>query len=238
MAPPAVQHRHPRLELVAPQKPFGPTIHDAPFLPPWDRKLVTLSSWRRLPKELQDRIWTLACTLRPLRSYKAIDTSQLAIDLRTARNVALASRDCYRAAINLLYRRVKIQRPSELKALQTTLANRPSIGRLIQSLHVGPLEELPEHWWPLRSFEGSLLFATNLVGGDLDARRPSWCCPRHEFEVPCTKAEETEYRAVSDAIEAAYRALDIDITRPNMNCAKEAIGAVSSLAARTAYAAS
>lgn len=174
----------------------------------------------------------------PSTQLQSHRTSPSAIDLRTTRDVALVSRDCYRAAINLLYRRVKIQRPSELKALQTTLANRPSLGRLIRSLHAGPLEELPEHWWPLRSVDGSLRFASNLVGGDLDARRPSWCCPRHEFEVPCKSAEEPKYLAVSNAIEAAYHALDVDITRSNMNCTKEAIGAVSSRTSRSVESAS
>lgn len=201
---------------------------------PWTVERATLASFQSLPQELQDRIFTLACTLQPYRIWPETDLSPLAVDVPTTRMVALVSRYCHRLVIKLLYRRVFIKRPNALQRLLRTLSTRPNFGRLVESLHVGPSRELPADWWPIRigSIHCALELRTALGGGEYDDRRPGWCEPRHDFEFPYVP-RETDYawikdrmRGISNAIEAAARALDIDLKKVNKTSAGISIGSV------------
>lgn len=209
--------------LPAPVKPRIPLPRED-VERPWTVKQDTLAGFQSLPTELQNRILSLACTLLPYRIYPETDFSSSAVDVSTTLSIVLVSRYCYRLAIELLYRRIDIKHPSALQELQRTLSTRPNLGRLIKALHVGSSRELPASWWPIRPCSiRSVKLTTVLLGGQGDMKRPEWCAPRHDFEVPYTPSDFDEryswhkarMEGISNAIEAAAKALNIDLLRPN-----------------------
>lgn len=217
--------------LFAPERPAIPRQpRDFALSPPWHMGQSTLKDFQRLPHELQKRIWDLAVFLRNTRPRGGrVDNGPLGIDLPTALDIALVSRECYRRVIGRIYQRVHIEKPSALRELQATLSARPHLGLLIEALYVGPAEQLAERDRFIRtavdrkSKQRITYFSTSLTNHPL---RPDWCCPTHEFKVPGL-GEKGRWLVISDAIEVAYRALNVDISRRNYDHAGRDIGNVS-----------
>ena len=113
-----------------------------------------------LPMEVQMRIVELAChpattsvaSHDPASSEAAAlatITSSAVLDIPTALNLALVSREIYSEVVSILYTNICITRPSSLTRLQQTLAARPALGRIVRSLHLGPLSGSADSWEPM-----------------------------------------------------------------------------------------
>lgn len=186
-------------------------------------KDASLQDFWRLPSELQQRILLLACRSPPLlattgAAFSNSKFSLLSLDIPTTLNLALSTRQLYPFIMGLLYAHVKITTVSALRCFQYALSSRPALGRLVKSLHIGPVDDLPRHWWPLesgssRAADGNAetWLATSLNEGDAD-KRPSWCGPRQKWPLS-DDAKETPVchdRAVSRAIATAFKTVDVD----------------------------
>ncbi|PWN25406.1 hypothetical protein BDZ90DRAFT_281613 [Jaminaea rosea] len=117
---------------------------------------LSLAGFADLPHELQVTIINYACETPSSDDmfYRATCNEPL-LDIQTTLSLSLVSRELHPHVTVLLYRRIRIVRPTTLALLAATLTSRPALGRVIRSLHVGPDDELPEEWHPIEeiSFE-------------------------------------------------------------------------------------
>lgn len=213
---------------------FNPSLRPFFIMPPAQSSAAASSSgsitnallqgfWR-LPSELQQNILFLAC--RPGSS-----DSLLALDLTTTRSLALVSRRLYPQIVMILYRSPKITTISALRSFQFALSSRPALGRLVKDLHIGPVDDLPRHWWPL-SMDGDegghdtglpeIWLSTSLGENDED-KRPRWCRPRDHWSLlqHFFRPKECHDRAVLRAIHSALTAIDVKPDEPHLNRSQE-----------------
>lgn len=179
-----------------------------------------LSGFWKLPKELRDRILSIACTTDILHRYDKI--GRAGDCTKTIIRLSQASRYFYAFATPLLYAHVRLDRPSALRLFHQALASRPALGRLVKSLHIGPQEAVPEYWWPIRNFDYSgkddYAFRVNLVDSVDDPSRPWWACPSHDLRYDVEADCPSRWaKAIGDAFDAASRDLDVDIRHEKMD---------------------
>lgn len=168
------------------------------------------SSLLSLPRELQARIITLSClSTVPVRH----------IETKTTFSLMLVSRSIYALAAAALYRNLHITRASVLAKLQRTFTSRPALGQLVHSLHLGPDNHLPDHWWPMRYLvetpERDLslrVMTTSLTDKEL---LPRWCGPNRGWSLNSSRSSRSRKdHYVLEAIEAAQISLNVDLRRP------------------------
>lgn len=123
----------------------------------------TLDLFYMLPHELRTRIIELACRSPPppkvsksrwdhSEGQKSIVPPLL--DMATTLSLLLASKPLFDLAARLLYRDVMLFRPSALASFHQAVTSHPQLGELVLNLHVGPMNELPDEWNPLKEREG------------------------------------------------------------------------------------
>lgn len=94
----------------------------------------SLSGFQYLPDELKTTILRFTC----------------GFDAQPALNLMLVSRSFYEIVNPVLYRHVKLSKPSALADFAKALDSQPSRAAHVKSLHLGPLSNLPDGLWPLR----------------------------------------------------------------------------------------
>lgn len=177
------------------------------FKPPND-----ISNFWQLPKELQERIITLACS-DPLSRSTIVGRSSDCTE--TMLNLVKTSRFFLVNTISLLYRHVRITRPSVLAAFHSSLAGRPSLAQLVKSLHVGPDEVLPGDWYPFfLNDKGHLVFRLHLDGeGHHD----------HQWD-PYAQSADASMQALQAALESAASTRDVSLRRDDCDASGADIG--------------
>lgn len=176
------------------------------------RQLSSLAGFWTLPQELRQLILFTACGLPVLPRHiivgRSFDCTTTMISLlRTAKTF-------YATIIPMLYAHVRLSRPSTLRAFQRTLSDRPSLGQLVRSLHIGADEPLPETWWPAREAgcgdPDHKVFWLNL--GVIDGKGPAWKdSDSYEHELDDYDEEDAEADALDDAFEAAAHDLQVNV---------------------------
>lgn len=106
-------------------------------------------------------------------------TWQVCLDLVTVTSFTLVNRSWYALYNPILWRQVRLTRPSALRQFHTALLSRPSNAGLVDSIHLGNDSEALLQWPSLATYElgqDALLFCTGLHTRDeaLD-RLPRWC---------------------------------------------------------------
>lgn len=179
------------------------------------------TSFLNLPRELQDDIFARACYIeKPL----------VELDLRLAQNLMLVCKDLHLVAAAVLYRSVRVTRPSILAELIRTLDAKPELGAFVKRLHLGSQRTLRASWWPmeatlfgLRGFPaGSLFIATSIRDETL---LPTWCPTHRNFHLNDNKGiSDDRAEAVLAAIQAAQLFFDVDLKRPRYSIQGQEIG--------------
>lgn len=183
----------------------APAERDATPQPP----SASTSFWH-LPYELRHLIILTACGPPVHRRHTKVNrstectTTMLAL-LRTARVL-------YPIITPLLYSHVRLTRPSALKSFQQTLAARPSLGRVVKALHIGPDEALPIDWFPMRRFRRGTprhrLF-TLVLGGSRDTNG-SWVrSQEYDYDMTGPRGSNAKRSALYDAFDTAARYLNV-----------------------------
>lgn len=190
------------------------------------KRAAPLATFADLPEELRLQVLDLACyrhaTKEELES-STIDSSLLfRIDFATIVRLALVSRYFHDTLLPVLWSHVKLTRPSHLAAFHRALTATPSRALLVKSLHLGPLEDLPEGWWPFRWQEAEddddepyALFRCSLTKRDEAlGLLPRWCSPGMEwaYELPSHTCQE---RRVADAIRTTLRGVGVEHDSPS-----------------------
>lgn len=183
-----------------------------------------------LPQELRAYILELACQLpAALGKPQALTT----LDVPTALNVALASRELHTTAVKMLYAHVRLLDLGAMRKFEHALRSRPSLlPRMVRSLHLGPEDELPEHWWPI-SFhcseheEPGAHLKTSLWDSEEEGKllplwfkRPGRVC----LERP---PQDCQDLALVAAVDAAIRSINVDLSHKRMDAQGRVIGLVS-----------
>ncbi|PWN25401.1 hypothetical protein BDZ90DRAFT_228434 [Jaminaea rosea] len=102
-----------------------------------------------LPQAHLHHFWLLPQELRHLILSLAAGISAYNHDTTVLFSLSLVSRDFHKQFDDLLYKQIRISRPNVLPALYNCLFLQPTNGKLIKSLHLGPIEPLSDTWWPL-----------------------------------------------------------------------------------------
>lgn len=160
-----------------------------------------------LPQEIATRILLLAC--RSAHSF-------LTPDVSTTHALSLVSKPIHVLVNPLLYKVIRVTRPSSLVEIVETFEQRPELGKLVKHLHIGAEDTLVPGDWPLvmdASEEGvemqypALWLKTSLKGAE---ELPRWCEPGREWCLEGSERVNCRGAAVRDAIEAALQALDVE----------------------------
>lgn len=184
-----------------------------------DNDMSSLASFSRLTYALQARIVTMACWLPDTdEADEEMCNSPLTIDKQTTLSLALVCKSFNTVATKALFERLSITRPSTLRRLVPVLVNRPELGRLIRSLHLGP-DGVPQHDW-LPVYEDAVIISMS-VPTDHD-HYPSWLQTPYEFYFDDDRSDGPAYlRALQDAILSARRSLRIDLTQVGYSHSEE-----------------
>lgn len=229
------------------------------------KKTRSTFPFAQLPAELQSSIVELACqprlSSRNLQHGSAASPSYAAsnrpakaaplslaseTDLPSTLSLTLTSRGLYNLVVSTLYRNVHIGRPSVLQALQSTLASRPVLGRLIASLHFGPadgnrVELYGDYRWPVkhnvsledprRSYQCASYFSSSLTRSCDEDLIPEWC-KDEDLQWPLEghhSPPDCRGRAISDALSVIQEAIDVDLGEEPYSKSRKNVGSVSTL---------
>lgn len=131
-------------------------------------------------------------------------------------SLTVVSRHFYSLFNPMLWRHVRLTRPSTLIQFHNALESRPSNGALVRSLHVGELEDLAEGWWPCwceinpnDPNEGVVHLKTSLTSRDEAlGLLPRWCQPEQSwtYEEPPFDCHD---RAIFEAIDLACAGMQV-----------------------------
>lgn len=163
----------------------------------------------------------LACSSPVLPRTHIVGRSDECTDMMM--RLTLSCRAFNSFATSLLYAHVRLTRPSDLRLFHQALASRPALGMLVKSLHVGPEETQPEHWWPIDddgvcgfSNRGFLVHLEDLPER---ARHKWWAF--HARYLPLQDSlgwgvddfglSESVFKAVTEAIRDGSRDLNVDV---------------------------
>ncbi|PWN25400.1 hypothetical protein BDZ90DRAFT_268270 [Jaminaea rosea] len=189
---------------------------------PSNSHAASLANFWFLPEELRIYIIDLACYVEPVKATSVerkgkastnTTKSRSGRDVNVLASLALVSRRFNSCITPLLYRMIKITRPSELATFYKCLALRPDNGAYIRDLHLGPIEDLAENWWPTETIfadengetleDPVLLLRTSLSSAEEEVT-PRWCEPNATFEWGDTaRGRNCQDTAVNDALKAA-----------------------------------
>lgn len=204
-------------------------------------KPVTLQGFVTLPHELKRYIIELACspdTSLPRSKdcytrdeYGAYNHAWMTLplgppaprlDLNTALGLAFASKAFYGLMAPLLYSQVWLKRPSSLASFHLALTTRPALGQLVKDLHIGPDDHELYSWHPVVQHDGHRCwscntfhiirpFMTSSLTDPKDADLvPHGCRPRVGWALDTIEYERPP-RAISEALRAAQRHIDVDL---------------------------
>lgn len=185
------------------------------------RALTALTGFWRIPRELQQRILALSCqapTL-PRRTMvgRSFDCSETTLRLMHT------SKFFYVFATPLLYKHIRITRPSILVQLQRTLASRPALGQLVRSLHIGADAALSTDWFPMRSLgcgdRSHVSFRLN-VGEYID----KWDGHFQEPEVGHSDEQDPAIEALEAAFVSASQCMNVKLGRSALDYSGLGIG--------------
>lgn len=100
-----------------------------------------------------------------------------------------------------------------MRGFQQSISVRPSLGKLVEALHIGADNALPRGWWPLRrstsSGETNCLFALNLASS-VDGKGPQWGgCSRYEHDIDGFDKDDPKAVALDRAFDAAQREINV-----------------------------
>lgn len=208
---------------------------------------------RRLPNELLAQVIELACRSPPHPSSQRASASseahgdsstsrRTALDIPTTLSLALVSPDCHQMAVAIFFAHIRITRPSALQSLSETLAARPDLGRLVKSLHLGPDDLMrnakqEDCWWPQtipileRGMKGKPIawFPASLTGPKDEHMVPQWCEKplRAPLELP-HRLKNCRVIATTKALEAAQRAINVNVKHQSLAFVKDRISMVRS----------
>lgn len=172
----------------------------------------TLAGFWNLPPELLHRIISLACG--PPAIHRNTIVGRSGECATTMLSLLKAAKGFSSFIIPLLYRHVRLTRPSALRSFLQALLSRPSIGEGVHSLHLGPEKELPLDWWPLRLAkygDTEPQSITLLLGGE---GVPWRNCPRHELHLDPSGPEDVRAKALKDALAVATQHLGVTLSEP------------------------
>lgn len=214
-----------------PSSNAGPSVKASKIVKVEKSDALPRATFQDLPFELRKTILDLACSRSPSKDDKddkdanANAAPRIRLDSNTLFNLILVSREFYATLKPNLWRHVKLVRPSQLAEFRDALVRHPANSELVQSLHIGPLSDLPPGWWPVRpkradqewlGDDGSwMLFRTGLTKCD-EALRPLWCRPDKEWAT-CIPARTCEGGAATEAIRVALLVVDISLGDPVHN---------------------
>lgn len=208
--------------------------------------IKSLAGFWALPLELQQGIVALACgppaIPRHTRAGRSTDCTT------TMLRLLQAGRAFSGLATPLLYSHVRLSRPSGLRAFHQTLATQPELGLLVESLHIGEDDALPNHWWPLRTTgrkepdydsedDQSERWLDHLDYGTPEPKDPyriffrlnlggegRWRgCLFYEHELNAPNDLDAAHLALDRAFDAASRDLDVNLQRRDRNYAERKI---------------
>lgn len=127
--------------------PREPTLDYFFFLPrELQFRIVELA--RRSPepaKKSAPRVWGYSLERKP--------TVAPLLDVTTTLSLLLASKELYNLTAKILYHDVMLCRPSALVSFHQAITAHPQLGALVVNLHAGPIDGLPDDWYPLEELE-------------------------------------------------------------------------------------
>lgn len=172
----------------------------------------TLAGFWTLPTELQHRIFILACGPPALHRYTIVGRSD---DCTTTMLSLLQTAKSLSPIIApLLYRHVRLTRPSALRSFLRTVLSRPSLGELVQSHHLGADKEVSLDWCPARAYD-SVDSDRNCLKLNLAAPGGSWRdCLTHILDVEDFDADTAKANALDEAFQVATQYVDVDLNGP------------------------
>lgn len=198
-------------------------------------ELVSLEGFAILPAEVQQHIVDLSCLISASASPPT-SRSLFFTDTPTAMSLCLASKGLNSLATPSLYRDVVITRPSALYFLQRTLKSHPERAKLTRRLHLGPLDALPEGWWPLTNafldgdgwqpMKSVLGTAYTWIKTSLSkAQLPSHYDENHSWALsrPLAGCREA---AIREALQSAQAALDVNVRVEGQRIATSRVAAI------------
>lgn len=131
-----LRERRSKRRRLAPQQSSNQDTSDA-------EPTIIFQGYHKLPAEVQRLILDLAC-LAPSSS-----SSLFGNDNATLLSLTLVCRDFHNQVQDRLYTNIAITRPTQIAALYKLFWLYPKRADLVKSVHIGPLDNLPPHWWPI-----------------------------------------------------------------------------------------
>lgn len=130
-----------RMDAPLRKNPSTPSLHD----------------FQRLPHHIQAYIITMACRLPALHAQEPQRKGRPVVqrDAKTARSLALVSKEINGIVSRPLFEDIHVARPSTLRLLVTAVVGRPALGKFIRALHIGPDAALPSDWLPIHQLKWS-----------------------------------------------------------------------------------
>lgn len=187
-----------------------PALHDNNAKDSHASAATAFPFFTQLPQEIATRIILLACRSKH---------STLTPDINTTHALTLVSKPTHALVNALLYKVVRVTRPSSLVELVGTFEERPELGKLVKHLHVGAEDTLVPGDWPLAmetEQDGMQLqypilwLKTSLSERDKKKLLPRWCEPGKKWCLEGSGRVDCRGAAVRGAIEAALQALDVE----------------------------
>lgn len=177
------------------------------------------ASFATLPNELRVSIIATACQ---------DDYDFAGVSGEKALNLMLTSRDTYAITAPLLYKNIKITKPSVLADFERALTSHPDLGLLVKSLWLGPDRHLPHDWWPIKNCEPeAAAFGWQEIKTSLkeQTQLPRGCAPLASWLLKSSKRRATPLSdAIIDAVESAQAGLGVTLSRPCRDSRDNEIG--------------
>lgn len=174
--------------------------------------LPSLANFSHLPYGLQASIITMACWLPATRSTPEVKEHPVVpLDFKTTTSLALVTKLFHDVAVKTLYANLRITRPTTLRLLVAALLDRPALGRLVKSLHIGPADALPKDWLPI--YDRKLVLSMSAPSDH--GRYPDWITPPHpvQFSGLDTEGRPMGVSAIQGAIVSASYALNVNVNQ-------------------------
>lgn len=186
-----------------------------------DAALLQLNNFWKLPFDLQYTIILAACGPPVLHRWTVVGRTTDCTTTMLA--LQKTSRMFYVVVTPMLYKYVRLVRPSIMRSFHQAISIRPSLGQLVKGLHVGADNALPKEWWPMRRSSsasggpGHRLFTLNL-GPSINGGSPQWGgCSRYEYHMDNIDKDDLKASTLSAAVQAVQEGLDVRLRRKYTN---------------------